>query len=172
VEFYAHAADPSPETEMGELWIQQHLGFVWTYVRMLGCTADEADDVTQEVFVAALRRRGAIEKPRPFLKATARQMLWARRRKRRRSEPAPVDAADLEAAWKPLNHRDDHPWLDALAACRRELAPRAATAVSLYYGEALSLAALAERLGMKPNGAKTLLQRTRRWLRDCIRSKL
>ncbi|HLQ37550.1 MAG TPA: hypothetical protein VK348_07100, partial [Planctomycetota bacterium] len=64
----------------------------------------------------------------------------------------------------------------ALRACVERLDGRARRAVELSYGigadDPSSRARVAVELGMKENGVKTLLQRVRQTLRECVqRSK-
>jgi RNA polymerase sigma-70 factor (ECF subfamily) len=68
-----------------------HFDFVWRGLRRLGLSPVDADDGTQEVFLVASRKLGAIlpGSERRFLFATALRVASTRRRglKRRREEP-------------------------------------------------------------------------------------
>jgi RNA polymerase sigma factor (sigma-70 family) len=146
--------------------------FVWTYLRMLGCRGDEADDLTQDTLLVLCRRSDLPEPLRPFLLRTARNLFLGARRRRTR-DPVPagqVEAIDRE--WLRQAGREDDEWLDALAACRNTLPDRQRRALQLYYGQGLALEAAAAELDLRPAGLKTLLQRVRAHLRDCVRRRL
>ncbi len=149
------------------------------YFRLLGCGEDDAEDLTQE---ALLRLWSAEPEPQEavrvaWLRTTARR-LWLDALRRRRVVPetdlgdpdAWADAVDRLAATR-------DPWLDpevddrrraALQRCRERLGGRAARAVARTYDDGCSRAELAVELGMTENGVKTLLQRARAKLRECV----
>jgi RNA polymerase sigma factor (sigma-70 family) len=136
---------------------------------MLGASADEADDLTQETMVVGCTSAPATAAmARPFLRGVARN-LWLRSRRwwRRRREReialavdelwhATVDADDGEALKERLRH------------CLQRLQPRAQQALDLHYREGLGWDAVSARIGLQPNGTKTLVQRARLALRTCI----
>ncbi len=76
----------------------------------------------------------------------------------------------VEAGWDEAG-TSEH-WLEALGRCREKLEGRRSRAVSLFYGERLSRAEVASRLHMKENGVKTMLQRIRADLRNCVDREL
>lgn len=155
-----------------ERFVERHQVFVWSYLRLLGCNPDEADDLAQEALVAALRNATPVREPRPFLKVTARNLFLAHCRRRARQ---PIDVAWLDAVdrvWAQREQLDRDPWLDALSACRAQLTAKAREVLELYYDEDLSWGEIGDRLGMQSGGVKMLLQRTRAALRECIRRKV
>lgn len=157
-----------------EQLIRAHQTGVWRYLRTLGCDAGRADDLTQDTFVqaiaAGLEDRGTAATG-SFLRETARYVyLRSRRRAARRSERELAAAA--EKFWARQCAADDGDGLlEALRACAAQLQDKAARAVQLQYADGRSRAELAEILGLTTNGVRTLLQRTRQWLRDCIERK-
>lgn len=164
----AAVAPPAPEAI-----VQRHLLGVWRYLRMQGADPHEADDLTQEAFVVALQKGAAALDPAAtatFLRRTAR-FLFLRLRRDARAAIELADAADeLWARWCEHDGGDD--LVDALRRCVGQLTGRAREAVTLCYGVGsaapVAHAAAAASIGLQPNGLKTLLQRTRQLLRECI----
>lgn len=157
--------------------VHRHLRTVWRYLRTLGASADVADDLAQEAFVVALRR-GACELPAAatgaFLRRTARFLFLHHLRDRHRDAAhfgGFADAVDeLFAREDAAGGSDEH--LERLRHCVASLPPRSRLALERCYGlgadSDASRAATATELGLQPNGLKTLLQRIRQALRDCL----
>jgi RNA polymerase sigma-70 factor (ECF subfamily) len=162
------AADP-----LGD-FVRAHQTAVWRFLRTIGCSAADADELTVETFVIAHDKGatgGSDGDAAAFLRATARY-LWLRRQRWRRREQERLAAA-TEALWQLRAPRDDgSDWLDALAACLERLDGRAAAAVARVHGDGQDRAAVAAALGLRPNGLRTLLHRTRALLRACIERRL
>ena len=149
------------------------------FLRLLGAGADDAEDLAQDAWLrlqAAHEPRAAVARM-AWLRTAARR-LWLDALRRRRVVPE-TDLGD-PVAWADAVERlsvAQDPWVDpaaddrrraALRRCRQRLAGRAARAVTRSYDDGLSRAELAAELGMTENGVKTLLQRTRARLRDCV----
>lgn len=150
--------------------MRRHQVALWRYLRALGAGPELAEDLLQDTFVVALQK---LEEDRgeaataTFLRATARHLLLRRRRDLSRRERLLLEAADR--LWQRDCAGDGgERWLLALRSCLGELPPRARQAVALFYEQDLGREAAALRLGMQPNGLKTLLQRVRAALRLCI----
>jgi len=163
---------PEPATAVEEL-VQRHLRDVWRYLRTLGARPEHADDLAQEAFLVALRRGAAELAPAAtaaFLRRTARFLFLHHLRDRHR-DAAFLDAVDELFAREEANGGGD-PQLDRLRHCLAALPPRAREAVELWYGvdadDETRRDHLAARFGLKPHGLKSLLQRVRRQLRDCM----
>ena len=155
--------------------VQRHQTGVWRYVRFLGADTAEADDLTQETFLA-LARGGFVERDQRqtagYLRVVARNQLLALRRRQNRE----INTVDLEAAdsvWAAAAGPDGNlaSYLDALRDCLATLEGRARQAIDLHYQSNTARDAIATQLDMKPDGVKTLLRRTRQILRDCIERK-
>ena len=156
--------------------VQRHQAGIWRYLRWLGADRAEADDLTQETFLAVARREFEQRSPREtaaYLRTAARnQLLMLRRRQRRQVRT--VDLESAETVWAEWAGDDGsgNATLDALDACLEKLAGRAAQAINLHYREQASRNDIAKQLDMKPDGVKTLLRRTRDVLRECIERRL
>ncbi|MCR9246622.1 MAG: RNA polymerase sigma factor [bacterium] len=156
-----------------EQLVRQHQVALWRYLRTLGATGDEADDLAQEAFLVLWRRDDfedrAVVATATFLRSTAKHRFLRRRRDRSRRELLLIELADQR--WQQACDEDGGDrWLDALGGCLGELQPRARDAVLRWYGGERDEAAVA--LGLSTNGLKTLLQRARAALRTCIESRL
>ncbi len=163
----------APASDPREAVVSRHLRGVWRYLRMLGCTPDLADDLTQESFAIALTK-GATDREPPataaFLRQTAR-FLYLRTLARTREVETIADAADL--LWQRDCEADEGDGLiDAVRRCVAELPERSRRAVQLSYGEGHGRAEIARQLDIKENGVKTLMQRTRQALRECVQRRM
>jgi RNA polymerase sigma-70 factor, ECF subfamily len=91
------AAAPSPI----EGWFKAHFDSLWRLAARLGVPAEHVDDVVQDVFVTAERRRGAIEpgSERSFLIGTTVKISanYRRRGRTRRDALARIERAPREA---------------------------------------------------------------------------
>jgi DNA-directed RNA polymerase specialized sigma24 family protein len=172
-------APPPTETELEtklEPELALHLRTLWRYLRMHGARPAEADDLAQDAFVIALQKGALGAQPAAlatFLRRTAR-FLFLRRRKGGHPEALLADAVD--ALWARDCGKDAGEGMVAAAReCIGRLEGRARRAVELGYGldgaGPSSRSAIAAELGMQENGVKTLLQRTRQQLRECIEHK-
>src|SRR5688572_14786756 len=83
-----------------ETLVRQHLLRVWRYLRGQGARAHDADDLTQETFLVALRRDATRLEPAAaaaFLQHTARYLFL----RRRRGDRASTELADaVDALWQ------------------------------------------------------------------------
>jgi RNA polymerase sigma-70 factor (ECF subfamily) len=89
----------------------------------------------------------------------------------------PVDEASLERAedlWASefLRGGDGFDYVEALRGCLEELSSEQRRVINLRYAERKPRSEMAVLCGMTENGIKSLLQRIRRALGDCIRRKL
>ncbi len=153
------------------LFIQTHQRDVWRYLRALGCSPALADDLTQETFLRVLQR--------PFEdihhRATAaylRKVAYSRfitecRRSARTPEIARSDAIDR--CWQQWVGDDSSDELiEHLRGCLEKLTDRTRRALQLRYEKQASRKAIGQALKMSEHGAKNLLQRAKKKLRECI----
>lgn len=149
--------------------VRAHQAEVWRYLRFLGASTELADDLCQDTFVQLLRA--------PFVeRSPAETAAWLRTVARNRYVQSlrrpPFAAADLdaiEATWTGFAGDDGGDAnLARLRECLGSLDGRARQAVQWHYEQRRSRRAIAEQLGIGEDGVKSLLRRTRDWLRRCM----
>lgn len=154
--------------------VRSHYAGVWRYLRVLGANHAEADDLTQETFLSVLRsgleNRG-VSATAAYLRRIARNLLIDLRRRDKRLRDIKQVQQTAEV-FEEITPDGGDEWMDALDQCLQALPERTQGALELSYGMRLTMSEVAERLSMKENGAKTLLQRARAALRECIERKL
>ena len=125
-----------------EALIRQHQAQIWQYLRYLGANPAEADDLTQETFLALIRAsyedRGEAAF-QAFLRKIARnQLLMLRRRNGRELDTVQLELA--ETVWSRAISSDGlGSFLDQLERCRQKLEGRARQAIDWFYHDGLSL---------------------------------
>lgn len=152
--------------------VEAHHATIWRYLRYLGCDRATADDLTQETFLVFLRKPFNFmghESTAGYLRGIARY-VWLEER-RNTVTTAELDAADA-AYTRNAGASGGDEYLDALRECEKTLAGKAREAVQLQYRDRLSLEQIGDALEMKPNGVKTMLQRARQHLRECVERRL
>tara|TARA_R110002073_G_scaffold191141_1_gene349832 strand:- start:853 stop:1398 length:546 start_codon:yes stop_codon:yes gene_type:complete len=166
----------APDMDLRQL-VQRHQTGIWRYLRALGTSAQLAEELLQDTFVVAWQRGLSDHGDAPvatFLRRTARHLYLKHCRAQGRRDELLADAVDH--LWQRTCDDDQgERWLIALRDCTQQLEGRAKTAVNLCYGpEAVrgGRDRAAKSLGLQPNGLKTLLQRVRAVLRECIENKL
>jgi RNA polymerase sigma-70 factor (ECF subfamily) len=156
--------------------VHRHQAGVWRYVRFLGADATEADDLTQETFLALARAEFVERDERQtagYLRTVARnQLLVLRRRQNLEISTVELEAADT--VWATAAGADGSltGYLDALRECVDGLEGRSRKAIDLFYRDGARRETIAAALDMQPDGVKTLLRRTRQVLRECVERKL
>lgn len=155
--------------------IETHQAGVWRYLRVLGCDASLADDLTQETFIRLLERpfenindaaTGA------YLRRTAHNLYISLKRKEGKiTEIERIET--LSGEWSRWADRDNgEELLTALRECLQGLTERARMALEMRFREQQSRSAIAAALEITEHGAKNLMQRAKQQLRECIESKL
>lgn len=157
-----------------ETLVHQFQADVWRYLRYLGAMAADADDLTQETFLAVARstfEERSPEQTAGYLRTVARnQLLMARRRQGREVNTVELEAA--EEVWSAnIGSAGMDGYLTALADCLEHVDGRARQAIDQAYRDRRSRAEIASNLQMKSDGVKSLLRRTREILRQCIERK-
>lgn len=152
--------------------VRDHAAGVFRFVRSLGADPETAADITQDAFAKAW------EKGKSGLQANA-LAIWLRRSARffwlqhhqheRRREAA--IACAIERKWREDQDDSGEQRVAAARTCMRLLKGRAAEVIRHVYCDGRGRADAAALMGMKPNGVKTLLARTRKWIEQCIERK-
>lgn len=163
---------PAIRGAAAEPFVREHQAAVWRYLRLLGASAHDAEDLLQETFLSFLRGSHSFTAPIPLLRTIARG-LWIDRHRwlaRRRVVEQAADVDAMLAATAP--DPDLELWLDALAACRAQLSPRPRRALELAYRERLGRTSIGKELGIAPNTVRNLLAKTREVLARCIEHRM
>jgi len=154
--------------------VREHQAGVWRYLRVLGCSPSEAEDLTQDTFVAVLQKpfeeinRAATA---AYLRQAARSLFISSQRRAARVAAAELD--EIEQTWTRWAANDDgQELLAALHKCLETLAGRARQALDMRFREGSSRAEIAAKLGLSEDGAKNLMQRAKQHLRNCIERTL
>lgn len=167
--------DPAIATHL----VITHQRGLYAFLRMLGCHAQEAEDISQETFLTALR--GALElrsdeENGRWLRGCARRMFLARLRDdRRRADILEQDAA--ESLWQRLlGSQEQEPrayedYLDDLARCLQSLTDRAAEAIRRHYCGDEQGPRIAHDLQLSTSAYHTLLHRARESLKQCLEAR-
>jgi RNA polymerase sigma-70 factor, ECF subfamily len=155
--------------------VREHQADVWRYLRYLGAAAEDADDLTQETFLAVARApfelRSRCETAAYLRTAARNQLLMLRRRQGR--EICTVELTAAEDVWAgTIVAGDSGEFIEALSRCYEAVAGRAREALDRFYREGESREQLAVRFEMSADGVKTLLRRTRAVLKECIERRL
>lgn len=169
------ASTPDPTAFDPVRLIEDHQAGVWRYLRALGCESNLADDLTQETFLAVLQRPFEDYNPAAtaaYLRRTAYNALVSfQRRAKKVTTVENID--ELNRNWESWAGDDNGEELvDALRRCLAVLSERARLALELRFKERASRETIAAALEMSEDGAKNLMQRAKKTLRECIESKL
>ena len=167
--------EPSPPARADlEHLVREHQAMVWRYLRFLGCRPAEADDLTQDTFLAVLDTpvsRFGTGGARAYLRRVARNAFLKHvQRTERRLE---VDLEAAEAAYEWYRGDDEGQRTGrALDECLATLPAPARHALALRFSGRGDRDALAAQLGIGAHGVKSLLQRSYAQLRACIARRL
>ena len=154
--------------------MQRHGTSVFRYCREALRDRVLAEDVQQQVFIAAFRdlpRFSARSTLRTWLFAIARHRVLdaAKSRRRARSHVDGEDAAGLpDPRPSPGERLDDVRLRDALIACLQKLAPHVITAVLLRFQQGFTFEEMADVCHEKPGTLQAQVARALPSLRTCI----
>jgi len=154
--------------------IERYQAGIWRYLRALGCDPAEADDLTQETFLAVLQHSLVDHGPSAmaaYLRRVAHNLLVTVRR-RAGKVMAVEDIEQFDRAWEDWAGNDEgEARLDALRECLQQLTERARMALDMRFRDRSSRSEIAAALGITEHGAKNLMQRAKHQLRLCIERK-
>jgi len=165
--------------ELAEL-VRAHQAELYRYVRYLGADSSTAEDLVQDTFLEAFRKTNrtisGLGERSAWLRGVARNLFLYHCRRERKS-PTPVDTAYLEqaeATWTGefLRGGDGFDYVEALRECLKTLSDKHRHVIDLRYRDKRARAEMAELLRMTENGVKSLLQRIRHSLAECIQRRL
>ncbi|MBM3998073.1 MAG: sigma-70 family RNA polymerase sigma factor [Planctomycetes bacterium] len=155
--------------------IQDHQLGLWRYLRALGCAREVADDLAQETFLIVLQRPFqdySEVATRAYLRKVAYNLLVTQQRRAGRVV-AVENIEQYERDWNRwAGDGDGEDALRALRGCLKVLGPRALHALKMRFEERRSRQEIADALQMTEHGAKNLMQRAKKKLRDCVEGKI
>jgi RNA polymerase sigma-70 factor (ECF subfamily) len=173
--------EPLPTSNSETNWdasalIADHQAGVWRYLRAIGCDATLADDITQETFVAVIRRPFVQVSPSAtvsYLRRVAYHLLVSYRRRQKRMLVT-SELEQLDSQWMRWAGADGDGGdvVDALAECFGRLTKRAQLSLRLRFAENASRDHIASELGITEHGAKNLMQRAKLQLKQCLDGKI
>ncbi len=157
--------------------VLRHQNGVWRYLRVLGCDATTADDLTQETFLRVLRRDNFVqhsdEATSEYLRRTAYNLLISNHRKLGRMQVTESTTL-LDESWQRWAGKDltGDEAVDALRECLEQLTDRAREALRMRFVQNVPRVEIGEALGITDHGARNLMQRAKSQLRDCVGERL
>ncbi|QNN22719.1 sigma-70 family RNA polymerase sigma factor [Planctomycetales bacterium ZRK34] len=162
-------------TIVRELW-RQRIGLV-AFIEVIVHDEHLAEDVFQEISVAALQKRSQINDAahlKHWLLQAARFYGVAALRKTSRQRVIFNDQLldRIEAAWTQHDAGVISDQSAALKTCLERLSPYARRIIELRYGQGITGQDLARALGRKVDTIYKALTRTHQTLADCIRAAL
>ena len=162
-------------TIVRELW-RQRIGLV-AFIEVIVHDEHLAEDVFQEISVAALQKRSQINDAahlKHWLLQAARFYGVAALRKTSRQRVIFNDQLldRIEAAWTQHDAGVISDQSAALKTCLERLSPYARRIIELRYGQGITGQDLAHALGRKVDTIYKALTRTHQTLADCIRAAL
>ena len=151
--------------------LEEYAPRVYRFALRLSGSPQDAEDLAQETFLRAWRHRGRLREAgalRVWLFTIAAN-LWRDRLRRRKIEPRAFEATSDEgrslvapADVGPVDRED----LDRLTQAMDRLPPRQREVLHLHAWEELSLAEIAQVLGITVDAAKASLSLARRRMRE------
>jgi RNA polymerase sigma-70 factor (ECF subfamily) len=169
------AAQPETTEFDSARLIEEHQVGIWRYLRALGCDPSQADDLTQETFLAVLQHPFQDYGPAStaaYLRKVARNQLISARR-RTGKVTAVENVEDFDRTWEKWAGTDNGEALtEALKECLQQLTERARMALEMRFRERAPRLEIAAALAITEHGAKNLMQRAKLRLRECIEGKL
>lgn len=166
----------SSDIGVGQLIADHQVG-IWRYLRALGCESNEAEDLTQETFLAVLCKPfeyyGKAAAASYLRKVAYHRFISARRRAQRELLVDELEQIDETwSRWLQEHQNDGSESIKALSDCFQILTKRARWALEMRFRDKLPRTEIAEKLGITEHGAKNLMQRAKQKLRECIEGKL
>jgi RNA polymerase sigma-70 factor (ECF subfamily) len=155
--------------------ITQFQAGVWRYLRALGCDSALADDLTQETFLAVIRKPFEHindSATMAYLRRVAYHLLISYRRRQGRQivTDQPEYFEQEWVRWAGFDGGDSA--MDMLVDCFSRLTERARLALQMRFRDEATREEIAAALQITDHGAKNLMQRAKAQLRECVESRL
>jgi RNA polymerase sigma-70 factor (ECF subfamily) len=152
--------------------VRTHQGLIRSYVSRLAPDAVTADDLAQEVFLAALQSLDRVDPQqgiRGYLLGIARnQARLAWRARMKNSGEALFEAMATRGTPAEADSRSDRR-VSALQECLKGLAPKALDVVLRFYREEQACEEISREIGTSPSNIRSILTRARQALGECVR---
>ncbi len=157
--------------------LMRHRGVLFAYLLAALRNPHDAEDLLQDVSLAATSSWSQYDPATPFLPwareiARRRILDYAGKRARRPALLDPEVLARLDVAAARLDPHADEPRRDALRRCLEGLGERVRRVLELRYDERLGVGDVAGRSGRSVQATYALLKRTKELLRDCVARRL
>jgi RNA polymerase sigma-70 factor (ECF subfamily) len=150
--------------------VDRYSNRIFAHVFRIVRDREEAEDLTQEIFLRTYRSLARFNPSRPFkswiYKIATNAGLNALRSRQRRGVKVSLDAHH-----ELIDHQAESPrreLRDELAHAMEGLAPQPAMLIHLHYQEGMSIREAADIVGMNEGSAKVALHRARKRLRELI----
>lgn len=163
--------DPNLSEALAAQWVRSQ-PVLTAYVSSMVGDLSIAEDIVQEVAIAATRQYSAEQDARPFMPwvfgIARNQIALHLRKKYRREVIFDTDIVDQvqDAFLRAAPHVTDR--RSALAECLKRLSPKARQMVELRYIQGVKPRQIAEQVGTTPNTVSVALSRIRKTLGNCI----
>lgn len=175
------AAARSGDSEAFRRIVELYQDRLFTFLLRMVRQHEEAEDLAQEVFVRAWRHLDAYDAKwafRTWLFSIARHLALNALRRPRAVIVSIEGGGDEEHPALPLATADASPADQAIAREQRrrltraldDLTPRAAMVFTLFYQEEMSIAEIAQTVGMTPGAVKVTLHRARETLKGKMKN--
>lgn len=155
--------------------INDHQVGIWRYLRALGCPEALVEDLVQETFLLVLQRPFDDFHPRAtraYLRRVAYHLLVTHQRRAGRVVTV-ENIEQLDHEWvRWAGDGDGEEMLEALRYCLEKLSERARQALRLRFRERRPRQEIADALNMTEHGARNLMQRAKKKLRECVESRI
>lgn len=177
--------DPKPTKEALKGWLAEHGHVLFRYAMKRVGSADVAEDLVQDTFVAALRSWTDFEgrsKVQTWLVGILRHKIADHlrrlsRQKERDAEPDQVLQVFQNGTWRvglkewpadPSRFVENKEFWDVLRRCEAKLPAKLAAPFRMRDLEELAMADICEILDISPTNLSVRLHRARVLLRDCL----
>jgi RNA polymerase sigma-70 factor (ECF subfamily) len=152
--------------------VRNHQGAVYGYLRARLLQPNDAEDLTQEVFLRCYLARARFDttnQMRPWLLGIARNILREHiRHLRRRKEVAWTELCLELEAMTPVEDERYEDVIGQLPQCLGGLGQSARQALDMHYASRLRLVQISEQLKRSEGAVKLLLYRARQALKRCL----